>query len=132
MSKVYAFRLHPGDDLKKQIEAFVQANLIEAGWIACGIGSLTAYHLRFANHSSGTQSNGFFEIISLSGTVSVHGLHLHMCIGETNGQTIAGHLLEGNLINTTAEIIIQEATDIIFFRENDKTTGWKEIQIKKK
>jgi len=53
--KTHAFRLKPGQDLKKEIEAFVQANHIEAGWIMTGVGSLTQAHLRFANQPAGTK-----------------------------------------------------------------------------
>lgn len=131
MSKAHAFRLKPGQDLKKQIESFAEINHIQAGWIACVVGSLTDYHIRFANQSSGSKGHGHFEILSLTGTVSVNGSHLHICISDHTGKSIGGHLLDENIIYTTAEIIISEAEEYIFTRENDGTTEWKELQIKR-
>jgi predicted DNA-binding protein with PD1-like motif len=128
---IHAFRLLPGNDLKKEIQSFATKNKIEAGWIACCVGSLIKYNLRFANQKSGISNSGYFEIVCLTGTVSNNGCHLHINISNETGTTIGGHLLEDNIINTTAEIIIQEATDLVFTRENDGTTQWEELQIKK-
>jgi uncharacterized protein len=66
------------------------------------------------------------------GTVSVNGSHIHISISDEKGQTIGGHLLEGNVVYTTAEIVIQEEDDLVFTREHDGTTGFKELQIKNK
>ena len=132
MIKEHAFRLTPGQDLKVEIEAYVKANRIEAGWIATGVGSLTNYHIRFANQANGTKGTGYFEITSLIGTVSVNGSHLHICISDSFGAVIGGHLLDANHIYTTAEIIIQESNQWIFKRENDGSTPWKELIIQKK
>jgi|GEM_PF-1020323 len=49
--KIHAFRLVPGQDLKAQIDAYVQLHHIEAGWVMTCVGSLTHYHLRFANQA---------------------------------------------------------------------------------
>lgn len=129
---IHAFRLLPRNDLKKEIQSFVTNHNIEAGWVACCVGSLTKYNLRFANQKAGISNAGYFEIVSLTGTVSKNGCHLHISISDENGTTIGGHLLDENIINTTAEIIIHEAPHLIFTRENDATTQWQELQIKKK
>jgi predicted DNA-binding protein with PD1-like motif len=130
--KIHAFRLKPGQDLKKEIEAYVQQHHIEAGWVMTCVGSVTQYHLRFANQPQGTKGNGHFEIVSLTGTVSINGNHLHMSVSDSTGKTIGGHLLDSNFIYTTAEIVIGEGKQLIFTREKDGTTEWEELQIKKK
>jgi hypothetical protein len=131
MPKVHAFRLLPDQDLKKEIERYVKDHDIKAGWMAACVGSLTRWNIRFASQGKGSKGKGHFEIVSLTGTVSVHGSHLHISISDATGQTIGGHLLEDNIIYTTAEIVIQETEDLIFFRETDKTTSWKELQVKR-
>lgn len=131
MIKTHAFRLQPGDDLKKGIQAFVLSKKMQAGWISCGVGSLTNYHIRFANQQQGNRGTGHFEVLSLTGTVSVNGLHIHISISDSNGKTIGGHLLDENYIYTTAEIIIQETSDFVFTREKDETTSWKELKVRK-
>lgn len=131
MNKTHAFRLKPGSDLKKEIDAYVKANQVQAGWIGCGVGSLTDYTIRFANQPEGSKGSGHFEIVSLTGTVSVNGSHIHISISDSTGRTIGGHLLAGNLVYTTAEIVIQEAADLVFTREQDGSTPWEELQVKR-
>ena len=129
---IHAFRLKPGQDLKQEIDTYVQQHKIEAGWVMTCAGSVTDYHLRFANQPQGTKDNGHFEIVSLTGTVSINGSHLHMSVSDSTGRTIGGHLLESNIIYTTAEIVIGEAKQLVFTREKDGTTEWEELQIKRK
>ena len=132
MTKTHAFRLKPGNDLRKEIESFVKTNNIGAGWISCGVGSLTNYNIRFANQPDGSKDSGHFEIVSLIGTVSVNGSHIHISVSDSTGKTIGGHLLDSNLVYTTAEIVIQESDDFVFTREKDGSTPWEELQVKKK
>jgi len=131
-NKVYVFRLKPGKDLRKSIEAIVNEKNIEAGWINTCVGSLTDYTIRFANQQQGTSGSGHFEIVNLTGTVSVNGSHLHISISDFAGKTIGGHLLEGCKIYTTAEIVIGSTTAYEFKRKKDGTTEWEELQINEK
>jgi uncharacterized protein len=129
---IHAIRLKPGQDLRKALTDFVREKKITASWIVSGIGSLTQTKIRYANQVEGIIKNGHFEILSLSGTMSIHGSHLHICIADEKGICSGGHLLDGNTIYTTAEIIIGESTDMIFTREKDGTTEWEELQISTK
>ena len=131
-NKVYAFRLKPGEDLRKGIEAIVKEKNIKAGWINTCVGSLTDYKIRFANQQEATRGSGHFEIVSLTGTVSANGSHLHISISDFTGKTIGGHLLEGCKIYTTAEIVIGATTAYEFKREKDGTTEWEELQVVEK
>ena len=131
-NKVYAFRLKPGEDLRKNIEAIVKEKNIQAGWINTCVGSLTDYTIRFANQQEGISGSGHFEIVSLTGTVSVNSSHLHISISDSEGKTIGGHLLEGCKIYTTAEIVIGSTTSYEFTRKKDGTTEWEELQVNEK
>ena len=131
-NKVYALRLKPGEDLLKGINAVIKEKNITAGWINTCVGSLTDYNIRFANQQEGSCASGHFEIVSLTGTVSVNGSHLHISISDSTGKTIGGHLLEGCKIYTTAEIVIGSSSAYEFKRENDGTTQWVELQVKEK
>lgn len=130
--KVYAFRLKPGEDLKNSIEAVVKEKNISAGWVITCAGSLTDYNIRFANQPEGSTGAGHFEIVSLTGTVSINGSHLHISISDSTGKTTGGHLLEGCRIYTTAEIVIGSTDAYEFTREKDGTTPWEELQVKEK
>ncbi len=128
---VYAFRLKPGEDLQKGLENVVKQNNIKAGWINTCVGSLTDYQIRFANQPKGDTGSGHFEIVSLVGTLSINGSHIHLSISDSTGKTIGGHLMEGCKIYTTAEIVITATDKFNFERAEDGTTPWKELQIKK-
>ena len=128
-SATYALRLKPGQDLKKEIQQFVKDKNIQAGWISTTVGSLTHYNIRFANQPEGTMDSGHFEIVSLTGTVSVNGSHIHISVSDSAGKTIGGHLLGGCTIYTTAEIVLGTSNEFIFERKNDGSTAWEELQV---
>lgn len=129
---VHAFRLRPGQDLQAGIQRFVDEHGIEAGWVATAVGSLTDWSLRFANRPEATRGTGHFEIVSLCGTVSKHGSHLHLAVSDADGRTIGGHLMPGCLVYTTAEIVIGESPAHVFTRAKDGTTPWAELQVQKR
>lgn len=126
----HIFRLMPGEDLKKQVEQFVMDKQIKAGWISSCVGSLINFAIRFANQPAATIGHGFFEVLSVTGTVSINGCHLHICISDGNGSTSGGHLTAGNIIYTIAEIVILSTDAVVFTREQDKNTGWWELCVK--
>ncbi|NJC27766.1 PPC domain-containing DNA-binding protein [Neolewinella antarctica] len=127
--KIHALRLLPGQDLKQEIQAYVERNGIEAGFVQTCVGSLTDWHLRFANAPAGTTGTGHFEIVSLVGLVSTHGTHLHVSVSDSLGRVTGGHLLDGNVVYTTAEIVIGESLDHVFQRANDGSTPYKELRV---
>lgn len=129
MDQSIAFRLKPGEDLKAGIDRVVKEANIEAGWIITAVGSLTDYHIRFANQEKGAKDSGHFEIVGLTGTLGVAGSHIHIAVSDSTGKTMGGHLLEGNKVYTTAEIVIGVSDTYKFSREQDGTTPWKELKI---
>lgn len=135
MSKIqaYTLRLKPGQDLFKEITTFVNEKGIEAGNILTCVGSLTTANLRLASSTSHyTTFEGPFEIISLTGTVSMYGSHLHISISNGEDPTIGGNLGEGCLIYTTAEIVIGTFPEIVYKREYCEVSGHSELIIKEK
>jgi len=130
--KPFAFRLKPKQDLKKSIVEFARENNIQAGIILTCVGSLEQINLRFANQKKGELKKEFFEILSLTGTFSGSSCHLHISLSNKNGQTIGGHLLDDNLVYTTAEIVVGELPDLKFSREIDDSYGYLELAITKR
>jgi len=125
----HVIRLRPGEPLKESIAKFATQQDIQAGWIVSAVGSLTDVHLRFANQETGFSESGHFEILSLSGTIAVSGMHLHMSVGDSLGAVRGGHLLDGNVVYTTAEIVIAEDQSKRFSREVDTTFGYRELMV---
>jgi len=125
----YTFRLTPGQDLIDGIESFVLQNQIEAGCILSGVGSLTQAVLRLANRVEFSRYEGFFEIVSVTGTVSIHGSHLHIAISDGEGATIGGHLVSGCRIYTTAEIVIIAFSNLVYERRFSEDSGYDELVV---
>ena len=131
-SSFFTIRLKPHQDLKKELMAFAAKEKLKAGFIVTCVGSLEQLNLRFANQPAGTLRKDHFEILSLAGTFSDTSAHLHLSLADSTGATMGGHLLDDNLIYTTAEIVIGELTDIQFEREKDSTYGYHELSVKKR
>lgn len=125
----YTFRLSPGQDLYNSIEMFVQETNIEAGCLLSGVGSLTQLTLRFANQEIHAVQTGHFEIVSMTGTLSIHGSHLHVSVSDGEGKTIGGHLVPGCSIYTTAEIVILAFDDLVYKREFAQDSGYEELVV---
>lgn len=127
--KVFALRLKPNEDLKQSLTEFVKINHLESGFILTAVGSFQQVTLRFAGHPYGQGFKSLFEIISLVGTLSPDGLHLHLAVADASGKIIGGHLMNGCIIYTTAEIIIGSSDDLKFIRSFDRETGYNELEI---
>lgn len=69
-----------------------------------------------------------FEVLSLEGTLSRDGLHLHASLGDEEGTVSGGHLVRA-IIHTTAEIVVGEASALAFSRAMDPDTGFKELVV---
>jgi predicted DNA-binding protein with PD1-like motif len=131
--KAYTFRLKPGQDLFDSIENFVNENKIEAGCVLSSVGSLTRTTLRLANRSTYNEYDGYFEIVSMTGTVSTNGSHIHISISDGDGVTIGGHLVSGCKIYTTVEIVIAEFEDVVYKRElSENDSGYEELAVYKR
>lgn len=128
--KIFATRLKPNQDLKESLKDFVEQNNIQAGFILTAVGSLQQATIRFASQDNYQVFNEQFEIVSLVGTLSIHGIHLHISISDKNGKTIGGHLVDGCIIYTTAEIVMGTSEEFMFMRTVDENTGYQELEIK--
>lgn len=128
----YTIRLKPHQDLKVELMKFAEVQKLKAAFVATCVGSLEQLNLRYANQSAGMKQSGHFEILSLVGTFNDASSHFHLSVADSTGKTIGGHLLEKNLIYTTAEIVIGELPKVEFGRELDSTYGYQELYVKPK
>jgi predicted DNA-binding protein with PD1-like motif len=126
---VHTIRLHPGADVLPELKKYIAEKNIEAGFIMSAAGSLTQYNIRFANQPEGSLANGHFEVVSLTGLLSTKGNHIHLSVSDSTGRTMGGHLLGGNIVYTTLEVVIGEDPNHIYHRETDSTFGYKELVV---
>jgi uncharacterized protein len=125
-------RLSPGDDLRGRIEAVVREQGIAAAFVVCGIGSLSRAAIRFAGAAHAELHEGDVEIVSLAGTVSPDGAHLHAALADASGRVFGGHVAMGCRVRTTAEILIAELPGWTFSRRHDNATGYPELVIERR
>ena len=128
--KVVPLRLQPGDDLRQGLEAWMGEQAEQAGCVLSAVGSLSVAQLRFAGATEATVIHGELEILSLAGTLSADGVHLHIAVADSQGAVIGGHLCASSLVRTTAELVIGLLPEWRFTRELDPATGYAELQIK--
>lgn len=125
-------RLMPGDDLRPALDSWMDHQQERAGWVISGIGSLSTARLRLAGQQRSTLLRGDLEILSLSGTLSPNGAHLHIAVADASGAVIGGHLCSGSLVRTTAELVIGLLPEWDFRRALDPATGYGELQISRR
>jgi len=128
--KVLPLRLPPGADLRQALETWMAEQQEQAGCLISAVGSLSVAQLRLAGATQATAIHGELEILSLSGTLSPDGAHLHIAVAGSSGSVIGGHLCAGSLVRTTAELVIGLLPEWSFRRELDPATGFPELEIK--
>jgi predicted DNA-binding protein with PD1-like motif len=127
--KVLPLRLQPGADLRRALEGWMGEQQEQAACVISAVGSLSVARVRFAGASEATVIQGDLEILSLAGTPSPDGAHLHIAVADSSGAVIGGHLCAGSLVRTTAELVVGLLPEWRFSRELDPATGYAELQI---
>ena len=125
----HAFRLTPGTDLRQGLLGFAARHQLKAAAVVTCVGSLTEVCLRYANRPDGVTRRGPFEIVSLVGTFSGGGGHFHVAVADELGAMSGGHLLDGCVVFTTAEVVVVELSDVVFDRQVDNTFGYRELVV---
>lgn len=131
--RAHAFRLTPGTDLREALTRLAKEHALRAGCILSGVGSLSRARLRMPGAINDAEAFMSFdepmEIVSLTGTLSADGLHVHISLARSDGACIGGHLVRGCIVNTTAELVIGELPDVEFRRLPDPATGFHELSV---
>ena len=125
--QLHVIRLLPGEDVRTSLEGWCSTHSIEAACVVSAVGSLTQAHLRYAGKDTGTLVRGDLEVCSLSGTLSRHGLHLHLAVSDAEGRMSGGHLLADSNVRTTLELVIHELGGVRMERRKDRDTGYLEL-----
>jgi predicted DNA-binding protein with PD1-like motif len=136
MSQTLVLRLTPGEDLRTALNAaFTQLQTEQNTQAACIIsaaGSLSRAVLRYAAEPGGTILEEPLELITLSGTLSPDGAHLHASVADAQGNVRGGHVMPGCIVRTTAEIVLASLPGWEFTRAQDAQTGFKELVARRR
>lgn len=123
-------RLTAGLDLRAALESVLAEHQAGAAFVLQGIGSLSVAHIRFAGLPRATELRGDFEILTLAGTLSADGAHLHISVADQHGRVSGGHLAAGSIVRTTAEVLVALLPEHRFKREPDPATGYLELVVR--
>lgn len=123
-------RLFPGDDLRVALEDALCQFGLQAAFVIQGIGSLSVAQLRFAGNDAPTGLRDDLEILTLTGSISPDGAHLHMSVADPRGKVSGGHVAHGCVVRTTAEILLALLPEYRFSRERDSASGFMELVIR--
>ena len=128
--RTFAVRLRPGQDLRRELLAVAERERIQAGWVLTGVGSLSRATLRLAGAARHASLQGDLEIVALVGTLALAGSHLHLAVADDHGTTVGGHLADGCVVRTTAEVVVGADDRLRFDREPDPETGYDELVVR--
>jgi predicted DNA-binding protein with PD1-like motif len=120
-------RLNPGDDLRASLDAALRHAGAQAAFVVSGIGSLRGASVRFAGAEAAARIEGDLEILTLAGSLSPDGSHIHMSVSDGEGRVFGGHAAPGCVVRTTAEILVAVLPDWRFARGHDPSTGYAEL-----
>jgi len=130
---MYAIRISEGMSLKEEIEKVVYSEKFSAATIISAVGSLSRVVICMAGASSDKQDirtyDGKYEIVSLIGNIGQDRSHIHISFSDKNGDVIGGHLKEGAIVHTTAELVFAVEGSISFGEIEDSKTGFKELKV---
>lgn len=116
--------------MRAALEAALAGAGVDAAFVLAGIGSLSVARLRLAGAKEPVELRGDLEILTLAGSLSVDGAHLHMALADAQGRVTGGHVAPGCVVRTTAEILLALLPEHHFSRLPDAATGFPELAIR--
>lgn len=125
-------RLPPGVDLRRALEDLAKDDIPSgSAFVVAGIGSLVEARIRHAGQADEVRIGGPLEILTLAGSLSRSGAHLHISVSDAAGFVRGGHAGYGNIVRTTAEILLAPLAEWELSRGHDPATGYAELAIRR-
>lgn len=102
-----AMPLHllPGSDLRRSLEEFALAQ-DATGFVLGVVGDLSRAAFQCPGQPQPTLIEGDLEIITLNGTVSPRGVHLHLSLSDGACQVWGGHLEAGTVVRKGTDLLV--------------------------
>ena len=98
-------KLAPGSDLRLSLEALAQMDGI-SGFVLGVVGNLTKASFQCPGQAEPTVLEGDLEVITLNGTFSPEGVHLHLSLSDGACQVWGGHLEPGTIVQKGVDLLI--------------------------
>ncbi len=100
-----ALKLSPGSDLRLSIEKLGR-DQHSSGFVLGVVGNLSQASFQCPGRKDPTVLEGNLEIITLNGTFSPNGVHLHLSLSDGDCQVWGGHLEPGTLVLKGADVLV--------------------------
>lgn len=97
--------LAPGQDLKVSLDTLAREQQC-SGFVLGVVGNLSRAAFQCPGRPEPTVLEGDLEIITLNGTVSPQGAHLHLSLSDGACQVWGGHLEPGTLVLKGVELLL--------------------------
>jgi predicted DNA-binding protein with PD1-like motif/glutaredoxin len=103
--QVVPLHLLPGSDLRRSLEEFAIAHGA-TGFVLGVVGDLSGATFQCPGQPQPTRIEGDLEIITLNGTLSPRGVHLHLSLSDGACQVWGGHLEHGSPVRKGADLLV--------------------------
>lgn len=103
--RVRAVHLDAGADVRRSLEDLAQREH-SPGFVLSVVGNMRQATFACPGRSGPTVLSGELEIITLQGTISPQGVHLHLSFSDGDCQVWGGHLEHGSLILKGADLLV--------------------------
>jgi predicted DNA-binding protein with PD1-like motif len=123
-------RLDEGEDLMLAVSSVAKKHGIESGLIIFGIGMLEDAILGYFDGEGYVEKRleGEYELVAMHGTVAGGEVHLHLALGNTDCETMSGHLLSAK-VKVQVELVMQRLDKVVLTRVRKgkvKTLGFEQ------
>ena len=98
-------KLAPGSDLRLSIEQLAAEQSL-SGFVLGIVGNLSRAAFQCPGQESPRVLEGDLEVITLNGTFSPEGVHLHLSLSDGACQVWGGHLEPGTLVQKGADLLL--------------------------
>ena len=98
-------KLAPGDDLRLRLEQLAREEQA-SGFVLGVVGNLSRAAFQCPGPPEPTVMEGDLEIITLNGTLSPTGVHLHLSLSDGACQVWGGHLEPGTIVQKGVDLLI--------------------------
>lgn len=97
--------LEAGSDVRQSLEALARERG-STGYVLSVVGNLSTAVFQCPGRSAPTRLRGELEIITLSGTLTPQGVHLHLSFSDGDCRVWGGHLEPGTLVLRGADLLV--------------------------
>lgn len=115
-------RFDPGEGILENINKIIKEKNIKTGIVISGIGSLSACRIHGMNagippnllkrHKDYYEIKGTIELSSIQGVIADQKPHLHITVSKGGREVLTGHMEEGCIVFSLAEIVILKTDEI--------------------